>query len=222
MYDETYGVIYEVITRKLRASLEPFWGLKISKYVEYLTRVSSEYITSWALLSLRSTVGWTSHVFLAYVMPWINKASLALYIARGAGPRATAAAWPTWSSEGILCCRVRLCDWSIETCRYLGWESILDAISMISGASIDWCVRILLTTFYHMNHYTMQLLGRWSRVHSYIIGIGNSSHVLVVQSMSLWSTRKTAKIHQKSQNWFSNTSDNRLLNRWMRPSANRV
>ena len=68
--------------RKFRASLEPFWDLKISKYVEYLTRVSSEYITSWALLSVRSTVGWTSRVFLAYVMPWINKASLALYIAR--------------------------------------------------------------------------------------------------------------------------------------------
>ena len=46
MYDETYGVIYEVIARKLRASLEPFWDLKISKYVEYLTRVSSEYTTS--------------------------------------------------------------------------------------------------------------------------------------------------------------------------------
>ena len=43
--------------RKTRASLEPFWDLKISKYVEYLTRVSSEYITSRALLSLRSTVG---------------------------------------------------------------------------------------------------------------------------------------------------------------------
>ena len=36
----------EVIMRKFRASLEPFWDLKISKYVEYLTRVSSEYITS--------------------------------------------------------------------------------------------------------------------------------------------------------------------------------
>ena len=29
--------------KKSRASLEPFWDLKISKYVEYLTRVSSEY-----------------------------------------------------------------------------------------------------------------------------------------------------------------------------------
>ena len=74
--------------RKFRASLEPFWDLKISKYVEYLTRVYSEYITSWALLSLRSTVGWTSRVFLAYVMAWINKASLALYIARIITPRA--------------------------------------------------------------------------------------------------------------------------------------
>ena len=39
---------------------------------------------------------------------------------------------------------------------------------MISGASIDGCVRILLTTFYHMHHYTVQLLGRWSRVHKLI------------------------------------------------------
>ena len=42
MYDETYGAIYEVIMRKSRALLEPFWDLKISKYVEYLTCVSSE------------------------------------------------------------------------------------------------------------------------------------------------------------------------------------
>ena len=62
---------------KIQGLAGAFWDLKISKYVEYLTRVSSEYITSWALLSLRSTVGWTSHVFLAYmyVMLWI-------YIAR--------------------------------------------------------------------------------------------------------------------------------------------
>ena len=36
---------------------------------------------------------------------------------------------------------------------------------MISGVSIDRCVHILLTTFYHTHHYTMQLPGRWSRVH---------------------------------------------------------
>ena len=27
------------------------------------------------------------------------------------------------------------------------------------------CVHILLTTFYHTHHYTMQLLGIWSSVH---------------------------------------------------------
>jgi hypothetical protein len=31
--------------RKFRASMEPFWDLKISKYVEYLTCVSSEYFS---------------------------------------------------------------------------------------------------------------------------------------------------------------------------------
>ena len=67
--------------RKSRASLEPFWGLKIGKYVEHLTRVSSKFIINRALLSLRSTTGSLYVFFLAYVMPWINKASLALYIA---------------------------------------------------------------------------------------------------------------------------------------------
>ena len=43
---KTYGVVYEVIMRKFRVSLEPFWDSKINKYVEYLTRVFSEYITS--------------------------------------------------------------------------------------------------------------------------------------------------------------------------------
>jgi hypothetical protein len=30
--------------RKFRASMERFWDLKMSKYVEHLTRVSSEYL----------------------------------------------------------------------------------------------------------------------------------------------------------------------------------
>ena len=30
-------------------------------------------------------------------------------------------------------------------------------------------VESLLTTFYHMHHYTVQLLGRWSSVHNNII-----------------------------------------------------
>ena len=46
--------------------------------VEYLTCVS---ITSSALPSLTCMAGQTSRVLLAYIIPWINKNSLALYIA---------------------------------------------------------------------------------------------------------------------------------------------
>ena len=56
-YDETYGVIYEVIMRKFRASMEPFCDSKFSEYVEYLARVSSEYLTSSVLPSLTSSYG---------------------------------------------------------------------------------------------------------------------------------------------------------------------
>ena len=60
--------------------MEPFWDLKIGIiYVEYLMHVSSEYITSWVLLSLISTASQTSRILLADVIPWINKASLVLY-----------------------------------------------------------------------------------------------------------------------------------------------
>ena len=51
--------------------MEPFWDLKISKY---LMRVSSEYFISSMLPSLTSIDGQTLRVLLAYVMPWINKA----------------------------------------------------------------------------------------------------------------------------------------------------
>ena len=51
VYDETYGVIYGVIMRKFRVSMEPFWDLK---FVEYLALVSSEYLTSSVLPSLTS------------------------------------------------------------------------------------------------------------------------------------------------------------------------
>jgi hypothetical protein len=71
--------------KKIRASVEPFWDLEISIIilcVEYLTLVSIEYILSCALSSLTSTAGRTPRVLLAYVVPWINKDSLALYIVR--------------------------------------------------------------------------------------------------------------------------------------------
>ena len=47
---------------------------------------------------------------------------------------------------------------------------------MISGASIDRCERILLTTFYHTHHYTVQLLGRWSSVHN---TVNSDNHIIL-------------------------------------------
>jgi hypothetical protein len=41
-----YEIIYEVIMRKFRASMEPFRDLKIGKYVEYLMPVSNKYLIS--------------------------------------------------------------------------------------------------------------------------------------------------------------------------------
>ena len=41
--------------RKFRALMGPFWDLKIGKYVDYLTHVSSEYLISCMLLYLTST-----------------------------------------------------------------------------------------------------------------------------------------------------------------------
>ena len=43
---QNYLVRQSVIMRKFGALVEPFWDLKIGKYVEYLTPVFSEYIKS--------------------------------------------------------------------------------------------------------------------------------------------------------------------------------
>ena len=140
-------VIYKVITRKFRASVEPFWDLKIGIYVEYLTHVSSEYIISWVLLSLTSTTGRTSRVLLADVIPWINKASLVLYIVC----TLCATLRPTWCSEAVWRCRVCLL-WlkiiSVEVQSRLQTPS-----SMWLGLYMWRRVRTMLTTFYHTNHY---------------------------------------------------------------------
>ena len=47
-------------------------------YVDYLMPVSSEYIKSRVLLSLTSNADRTSCILLVDVIPWINKANLAL------------------------------------------------------------------------------------------------------------------------------------------------
>jgi hypothetical protein len=57
--------------RTYRASMEPFWDLK---YVEYLTRISSEYFISSVLPSLTSIAGRTSRVCAIYSTHLIMRA----------------------------------------------------------------------------------------------------------------------------------------------------
>jgi hypothetical protein len=96
--------------RKFRASLKPFWDLKIGKYVEHLMPVSSEYLISCELLFLMSTAGRTSHLYLAYVIPW---RSCAIYSTHSSVPRST--------DLKFRSCRVRS---YIGTCHYRGRESV--------------------------------------------------------------------------------------------------
>jgi hypothetical protein len=70
------------ILRKFRASIEPVRDLKIREYVnlEYLVLISSECIFIYKLcVTFSDKYHW--RVLVAYVILWINKASLVLYIA---------------------------------------------------------------------------------------------------------------------------------------------
>ena len=80
-----YGITYdEIIWCNLwgnYASLEPFWDLKISKDVELVSYVCIQWIHYKLSATFSDKYRWcNSCVLLAYVMPWINIASLALHI----------------------------------------------------------------------------------------------------------------------------------------------
>ncbi len=91
-----------------------FLGLEISKYVEYLTRVSSEYLISCVLPSLTSTTGWASRVPLAYVIRWINKASL----------------YSMNHAYSTACCATT--DLKFGSCTVLSSSSVMEALKLIT------------------------------------------------------------------------------------------
>ena len=99
--------------QKFRASMEPFWDLKFGESVEYLTRVSSEYLTSSALPSLMSSDGQTSCVLLADIIPWIYIDSPALYIAH------KHATGPVWSYTALLSSSLWLKLWNLSLLRLI-------------------------------------------------------------------------------------------------------
>jgi hypothetical protein len=63
--------------RKFRASMEPFWDLEISIYVEYLTLVSVEYIISCMFNTFSDKYGWPNFMrSLGLRNSCINKATI--------------------------------------------------------------------------------------------------------------------------------------------------
>ena len=146
--------------------MEPFWGLKIHKYVEYLTHISSEYIISSVLPSLTSTARRTSRVFLDYVIPWINKASLALYIAHIAQLATIDRSEVRKLHSAVEF--VLVIDRSIEICHFRGRESVSESISAIEAPACGTVYVLYWRPFTTCTVTTMQLLGRWSRVSSQI------------------------------------------------------
>ena len=109
---------------------------------------SDEYIISRALLSLRSTAGRTSRILLADVIPWINKPSLVLYIAR----TLCAMPQPTRYSKLYAYIALLISTLVIENCQCRDRESASLQLRRWHRCSLD-CVCTILTTFYHMNHY---------------------------------------------------------------------
>ena len=97
------------------------------------------------LLSPISNAGRTSRVLLADVILWINKASLALFIAR---------VMPTTDLKFRSCTVLSSLSPLIEASKF-EVESRSQTLSLRlrrrHQCGLD-CVRTILTTFYHMNH----------------------------------------------------------------------
>jgi hypothetical protein len=170
--------------RKFRASLEPFWDLKIDKYVEYLMPVSSEYLISCELLSLTSTTGWTSRVFLAYVIP------CAIYSTHSRMPRLTDLKFG--SCTALLSSFLhRNRHVTIEV------ESVSDSIwlsrSLIEALACGTVYALYRWPFTTCTITTMQLLGTWPIV-SFLVAIyfSETSIILTVRvsNRRIWHRRR--------------------------------
>ena len=126
--------------RKFRASMEPFQDLKFSENVEYIVRVSSEYLTSSVLPSLTSSDGRTSRVLQADVILWIYIDSPALYIT------CTMSSVPPDQSS---CTALLSSSSSFETFHYQGQEPLSEASLRLrhQHRTIQYSELIILTTF---------------------------------------------------------------------------
>ena len=156
--------------------MEPFWDLKISiLYVEYLIHVSSEYITSWMLLSLTSTADRTSRFLLAAI---INKASLVLYTCITRTLRAMP--WPTWCSEAVRTVEFVSCDRNLSLLRSRVGLTPSLWLRCRYRCGLD-CVRTILTTFYHINYAAAGDVVKFFILHVSISSYSLSTNLLYIQ-----------------------------------------
>ena len=108
---ETYFSVCYV--QESRTSMECFWDLKISKYVEKLVHVSSEYLKSYVFLSQTSMVASSNYTHSLGLHNRIKHAqdiyacsTHALLCVRGT------------IDLYCMCCRVHPCDWGFDICHF--------------------------------------------------------------------------------------------------------
>ena len=132
--------------------MEPFWDLKTSKYVQNLTCASSEYLASCVLSSLTSTAGQISCVFLVYIIwhPWINIASLVLYVA---------CTMPHVACHATTDLTFGSCTMLSSLSLWLKHRNL--SLSKSRDHLCDSTVHTILTTSYHMHHYNYAATGGW-------------------------------------------------------------
>ena len=110
---------------------------KSSKIMSDLMCVSRNSFASCVLPSLTSTAGQTSRILLAYVILWINKASLVLHVYKAltVSCHNRSEVWKLyctiefislWSGiETIEVSQLHLCDWGARLCTHYNTDNLL-------------------------------------------------------------------------------------------------
>ena len=136
------------------------------------------------LLPLTSTVDQTSRVLLANVMPWIYKASLALYIGTAACHTATNLKFGSCTALSSLSLWLNHRNLSLSVNKVKS-RSLTPSLLWLVGAGIDINVYAFYWRPYHMHHNALQYYGQVFRYNKHkflLISLINwpHSHIIIV------------------------------------------
>ena len=212
--------------RKFRASMEPFWNLKIGKYVEYQMHIiSSEYTISCMLLSLISMAGRTFGLHNPLCKPGVRdlcdilhwRQPGACYISIACHPR------PDFGSCTALSSSSKRCDWIIEICPFRGRELVSDSISTIGASNVRTMLTIIaslscycsywgygsfitiLVYIYKHNAVAVPFDSKLLHIYIYIYIL-----VLPINKCSICKQYSTFPQHVIGLRWYMNTSTRRI------------